>query len=39
MRIVDNTSTLLGDDLKREMSGAANLRKAAGCFLIYASEA
>ena len=39
MRIIDNTTTLLGDDLKRQLSGAAKLRVAAGCFSIYAFEA
>ena len=39
MRIVDNTTTLLGDDLKRELSGATKFRVAAACFSIYAFEA
>ena len=39
MRIVDNTSTLLGDDLKQELSGATKFRVAAACFSIYAFEA
>ncbi|PVH27385.1 SNF2-related protein [Pararhodobacter oceanensis] len=39
MRIIDNTTTLLGDDLKRELTGGTKLRVAAGCFSIYAFEA
>ncbi len=39
LRIVDNTSTLLGDDLKQELSGATKFRVAAACFSIYAFEA
>ncbi len=39
MRIIDNTSTLLGDDLGRELKGAAKFRVAAGCFSIFAFEA
>ncbi|WP_417275100.1 SNF2-related protein [Celeribacter halophilus] len=39
MRLINNTTTLLGDDLKRELTGAAKLRIAAGCFSIYAFEA
>ncbi|WP_411975535.1 helicase-related protein [Sulfitobacter faviae] len=39
MRIIDNTTTLLGDDLKRELAGGTKLRIAAGCFSIYAFEA
>lgn len=39
MRIIDNTTTLLGNDLKRELTGATKLRVAAGCFSIYAFEA
>jgi hypothetical protein len=39
LRIIDNTTSLLGDDLKQELSGAARLRVAAGCFSIYAFEA
>ncbi|MCX7560221.1 helicase-related protein [Sulfitobacter sp. F26204] len=39
MRIIDNTTTLLGDDLKRELTGGTKLRIAAGCFSIYAFEA
>ena len=39
MRIVDNTTTLLGDDLKGELSSASKFRVAAACFSIYAFEA
>lgn len=39
MRIVDNTTTLLGDDLKRELAGASKLRVAAAYFSIYAFDA
>ncbi|QUJ76960.1 DEAD/DEAH box helicase family protein [Sulfitobacter albidus] len=39
MRIIDNTTSLLGDDLKQELGGAAKFRVAAGCFSIYAFEA
>ncbi|MFP5510953.1 MAG: ATP-dependent helicase, partial [Alphaproteobacteria bacterium] len=39
MRIVDNTTTLLGDDLKNELAGASKLRVAAACFSIYAFDA
>lgn len=39
MRIIDNTTTLLGDDIKRELAGATKFRVAAGCFSIYAFEA
>ena len=39
MRIVDNTTSFLGDDIKRELTGADKFRVAAGCFSIYAFEA
>ena len=39
LRIVDNTTTLLGDDLKRELSGATKFRVAAACFSIYTFDA
>jgi hypothetical protein len=39
LRIVDNTSALLGDDLKRELSGSTKFRVAAASFSIYAFEA
>ena len=38
MRIVDNTTTILGDDLKRELSGATKFRVAAAYFSIYAFD-
>ena len=39
MRIVDNTTALLGDDFKRELAGASKFRVAAACFSIYAFDA
>lgn len=39
MRIVDNLSQLLGDDLKSEMHDASRLSVAAASFSIYAFEA
>ena len=39
MRILDNTSQLLGDDLKVTFGKAARLKIAASCFSIYAFEA
>lgn len=39
MRIVDNTTALLGEDLKQELEGASKFRVAAACFSIYAFEA
>lgn len=39
LKIVDNTTTLLGDDLKRELSGATKFWVAAACFSIYAFDA
>lgn len=39
MRIVDNTTRLLGDDLKQELMGASKLRVAAAFFSIYAFDA
>jgi len=39
VRIVDNSTTLLGDDLKRELGGASKFRVAAACFSIYAFDA
>jgi hypothetical protein len=39
LRIVDNTTTLLGDDMKRELAGASKCRIAAACFSIYAFDA
>jgi len=39
MRIIDNTSQLLGDDLKATVEKGARLKIAASCFSIYAFEA
>lgn len=39
MRIVDNTNSLLGDDIRQELTGASKVRMAAACFSIYAFEA
>ena len=39
MKIIDNTSQLLGDDLKGTVGRGARLRIAASCFSIYAFEA
>lgn len=39
MRIVDNTTSFLGDDIKRQLTDADKFRVAAGCFSIYAFEA
>jgi hypothetical protein len=39
MRIIDNTSHLLGDDLKASVGRGTRLRIAASCFSIYAFEA
>lgn len=39
MRIIDNTSHLLGDDLKATVGRGARLKIAASCFSIYAFEA
>lgn len=39
MQIIDNTSHLLGDDLKASVGRGARLRIAASCFSIYAFEA
>jgi hypothetical protein len=39
MRIIDNVSHLLGDDLKATMDRGSRLRIAASCFSIYAFEA
>ncbi len=38
MRIVDNITTLLGDDMKSELSGADRLSVAAAVFSIYAFD-
>ncbi|WP_430448812.1 helicase-related protein [Rhodophyticola sp.] len=39
MKIIDNTSQLLGDDLKDTVSHGSRLKIAASCFSIYAFEA
>jgi hypothetical protein len=39
MEIIDNRTTLLGDDLKKTIKPKARLRIAASCFSIYAYEA
>ena len=37
--IINNTSKLLGDELKREIKSGSRLRIAAACFSIYAYSA
>lgn len=39
MKIIDNISSLLGDDLKESITRGAKLKIAASCFSIYAYEA
>lgn len=39
MKLIDNTSHLLGDDLKSAIGRGTRLRIAASCFSIYAFEA
>ncbi len=39
MKIIDNTSQLLGDDLKSTVDRGSRLKIAASCFSIYAFEA
>lgn len=39
MKIIDNTSLLLGDDLKATLARGARIKIAASCFSIYAFEA
>jgi len=39
MELIDNISTLLGDDLKRTLTPGARMKIAASCFSIYAFEA
>jgi hypothetical protein len=39
VKIIDNTSQLLGDDLKATLGRGARLKIAASCFSIYAFEA
>lgn len=38
-KIINNTTELLGDDLKKELKGGDKLRIASSCFSIYAYEA
>ena len=37
--IINNTSKLLGDDLKKELTNGSKVRIAASCFSIYAYAA
>ena len=39
MKIIDNTTQLLGDDLRATAKRGARLKIAASCFSIYAFEA
>lgn len=39
MKLIDNISTLLGDDLKQTLGRGSRLKLAASCFSIYAFEA
>ena len=39
MKIVDNSSALLGDELKGSLGRGSKLKIAASCFSIYAYEA
>jgi len=39
MKIIDNTNTILGDELKSIIKSGSKLRVAASCFSIYAYEA
>ncbi|EGV16443.1 helicase-related protein [Thiocapsa marina] len=39
MKLLDNTNTLLGDDLKETLLPGARLKIAASCFSLYAFEA
>ena len=39
MKIIDNSSSLLGDELKKNLRKGSKLRIAASCFSIYAFEA
>jgi hypothetical protein len=38
MKIIDNTSLLLGDDLKATLGRGTRLKIAASCFSIYAVD-
>src|SRR5690554_2162799 len=39
MKMIDNVSNLLGDDLKKNISQSGRIKIAASCFSIYAFEA
>jgi len=39
MKIIDNSSTILGDELRNSLGRGSKLRIAASCFSIYAYEA
>ncbi|MCF6221738.1 MAG: SNF2-related protein [Robiginitomaculum sp.] len=39
MKVINNTSELLGDDLKAQLKSGSKLKIAASCFSIYAFEA
>ncbi len=39
MELIDNKATLLGDDLKKEITKGAKIKIVASCFSIYAFEA
>jgi len=39
MKIIDNSSTILGDGLRSSLGRGSKLRIAASCFSIYAYEA
>ena len=39
VEIINNTTKLLGDDLKLEIKGGGKIRIAASCFSIYAYSA
>ena len=39
MKIIDNSSTILGDELRSSLGRGSKLRIAASCFSIYAYEA
>lgn len=39
MELIDNKATLLGDDLKKELTKGAKIKIVASCFSIYAFEA
>ena len=39
MKIINNTTTLLGEELKANLNSGSRLKIAASCFSIYAFEA